>query len=148
MKGGRSAAGHLLAALVLLGLVGLAYHAAPDNVFQFDDEINIVRHGPMHVRELTPGRLWQAIENAHLPRRAVANLTLALDWWRGGGDPRPFQWTNLVIHGLATLAVFALLLQMLARTGAGSGRSALVAATLATAIWVVHPIQVQAVTYI
>ncbi|MDH3466578.1 MAG: tetratricopeptide repeat protein, partial [Gammaproteobacteria bacterium] len=97
--------------------------------------------------ELTRGNLVDAGRNAFLPRRPLPSITFAIDWWRGDGSPRAFQYTNLVIHSATTVAVFALLMLVLGRLE--KPRWVIVAAAFfGAAIWACHPIQVQAVTYI
>ena len=138
--------GSAIFAAMLVGLVLVAYRAAPDNVFHFDDYANIVEHESLHVDE--PGALIDASLESRHPQRFVANLTLAFDWWRGNGSPRPFLWTNLFIHVFGALLVFALLLTVL---GIGRDRrdtAVMAAAFFGAAWWALHPIQVQAVTYI
>lgn len=140
--------GSAIFAALLVGLVFAAYRAAPDNTFHFDDYANIVEQASLHVDEPRPRALIEASLESRHPQRFVANLTLALDWWRGNGSPRPFLWTNLFIHGLGALLVYALLATLL---GAGHGRRDLVVAAAAffgAAWWALHPIQVQAVTYV
>ena len=135
-----------LIALPLLA-IAIAYHAAPQNGFHLDDAVNIVRHGPMHLAELDLPSLRRAAAEAHLPQRVLPNLSLAIDWWRGGGSPAPFQLTNILIHAATALAVLALLLTTLRSAGVGE-RGAWISGTAATVLWAVHPIQVQSVTYI
>ncbi len=140
--------GSAIFAAILVGLVLVAYRAAPDNGFHFDDYANIVEQESLHVDEPTVAAFVDASLSGKHPQRFVANLTLAVDWWRGEGSPRPFQWTNLFIHLLGTLLVFALL-----KTALGIGRDGrdavvVVAAFFGAAWWALHPIQVQAVTYI
>jgi protein O-mannosyl-transferase len=133
--------------LLLVALVFLAYHAAPNNGFHLDDADNIVRHGAVHMSEFGLDALLRAATDGFLPRRVLPNLTFAFDWWRGGGQPSAFQLTNVAIHALSAVAVLALLQLALARHGVGA-RDSWIAATLAAAAWAIHPIQVQAVTYI
>ncbi|NMG77274.1 tetratricopeptide repeat protein [Aromatoleum diolicum] len=133
--------------LLLLGLIALAYHEAPQNGFHLDDANNIVTHGPIHMTEFSVDALARAAREGALPQRSLANVSFALDWWRGGGGPSTFQITNILIHAATALAVLALILQLLRRNGAPPTQAWL-AATAATAAWAVHPIQVQAVTYI
>lgn len=135
-----------LIALPLLA-IAIAYHAASQNGFHFDDAVNIVRHGPMHVTDLDFASLQRAVTQAVLPSRALPNLSLAIDWWRGGGSAAPFQQTNLLIHAATALAVLVFLLTTL-RYARIPERGAWIAAATATTLWAVHPIQVQAVTYI
>lgn len=140
--------GSAILAAILVGLVFIAYHAAPDNGFHFDDYANIVEQKPLHVEEASPSALVDAALNGRHPQRFVANLTLAFDWWRGDGSPRPFQWTNLIIHVLGALLVFALLRTVLATRGPGGDLIVAISAFFGAAWWALHPIQVQAVTYI
>ena len=140
--------GSAIFAAILVGLVLIAYRAAPDNGFHFDDYANIVEQDLLHVSEPGVGAFVDASLSGKHPQRFVANLTLAVDWWRGGGSPRPFQWTNLFIHLIGALLVFALL-----KTALGIGRDGrdpvvAAAAFFGAAWWALHPIQVQAVTYV
>jgi tetratricopeptide (TPR) repeat protein len=137
----------LLAAVVLLLLVAVAYRDAPKNVFHFDDVPNIVRHPPIQITELTPDNLANAGRNAFLPSRPLPSVTYAFDWWRGEGSARPFQYTNFVIHATTTIAVFVLLLLVLGRLEKPRW-VIVVAAFFGAAIWACHPVQVQGVTYI
>ena len=135
-------------AAIIVGLVFIAYHAAPDNGFHFDDYANIIEQKPLHVEEARPSAFVEAAHNGRHPQRFVANLTLAFDWWRGDGSPRPFQWTNLIIHVLGALLVFALLKVVLAFRSPGGDLVVATSAFFGAAWWALHPIQVQAVTYI
>ncbi|NIP72702.1 MAG: tetratricopeptide repeat protein [Gammaproteobacteria bacterium] len=134
--------------LLLAGVVAGAYHAAPENSFHLDDATNITDHPPVQMRELTPANLLRAGREAHLPRRPLPSVTFAWDWWRGGGSPEPFQWTNLAIHALAAIALFGFLDLVLRRVCAVPAAIAAAAAFCAAGLWAAHPIQVQAVTYI
>lgn len=134
-------------AAALLIAVGLAYHAAPANGFHFDDSDNILRHAAIHLTEPSWQALYRAATEGFLPRRAIPNLSFAIDWWRGDGSPQAFQITNVIVHAVTALAVLCLLQTVLSLGGTAPG-TAWIAATLATALWALHPIQVQAVTYI
>jgi tetratricopeptide (TPR) repeat protein len=131
---------------MLVGLVLVAYQAAPDNGFHFDDYANVVEQETLHVDEPRVQALVDAALNSNHPQRFVANLTLAFDWWRGNGSPRAFQWTNLLIHAIGALLVFALLKTLLGRRASNTLVAA--CAFFGAAWWALHPIQVQAVTYI
>jgi tetratricopeptide (TPR) repeat protein len=136
-----------LTPVALLILIAIAYREAPNNVFHLDDEYNIVRHPPVMITSLTAGNLIDAGRNAYLPTRPLPSVTFAIDWSRGGGSARPFQWTNLMIHGVAAIAVFGLLVLVLHRINRPPWVIA-VAALFGAAIWACHPIQVQGVTYV
>jgi Flp pilus assembly protein TadD len=140
--------GSAIFAAILVGLVLIAYRAAPDNGFHFDDYANIVEQDSLHVDDPTVEALVDASLSGEHPQRFVANLTLAVDWWRGDGSPRPFQWTNLFIHLLGALLVFLLLKTVLGIGRDGTDPVVAAAAFFGATWWALHPIQVQAVTYI
>ena len=138
-----------LLGLVLVFLVLVAYHEAPDNGFHLDDGDNITRHGPVRMQRFSLEGLRQAWEQSFLPRRPLPSLTFAVDWWRGGGQPRAFQRTNVAIHAAAALLLMLLLREILrASRQVGTALNADLAAACAAAMWALHPIQVQAVCYI
>lgn len=135
----------LVATLIIL--IGLAYHAAPQNSFHFDDAANIVRHGPVHMTDPGIDAIIRAARDGLLPQRVLPNVSFAIDWWRGNGSPAPFLITNIIIHAATAIATLALLLLVFQRSCAPPLTS-WICASAATAIWAIHPIQVQAVTYV
>lgn len=137
--------GYLFATLVLALLVAGVYSQALSNGFHFDDHDNILNIPEMHLETLSLAGLQQAVESSLLQNRPIPNLSFAIDWWRGGGDSRSFQATNISIHLLNSVLVFALLL-LLGRQFQHPFK--LYFALLGAAIWAVHPIQIQGVTYI
>jgi hypothetical protein len=137
----------LIAPLVVIIAIAITYREAPENGFHLDDHHNIVRHAPLLITELTVDNLINAGREAYLSSRPLPSVTFAIDWWRGGGSARPFQWTNIAIHAATAVSVFGLLLIVLGRlryppwiVGVGSLVGAL--------LWACHPIQIQGVTYI
>jgi tetratricopeptide (TPR) repeat protein len=115
--------------------------------FVFDDAAAIVENEAL----ASPWTaLTQTGASATTIGRPLLNLSFALDRARGGLDPAPFHLTNLAIHALAGLTLFALLRATLAservppRLRSSSGWLAFAAA----AIWTVHPLQTESVTYV
>lgn len=137
-----------LAVLALMALTFAAYHEAPANGFHLDDFHNIVQHAPIWLDELTLSGLINAGLESVLPWRPLPNITFALDWWRGGGQPSTFQWTNIVIHAFTALMAFTLLILILRQFKGHLDNYSLWCAFLGAAFWAVHPIQIQGVTYI
>jgi hypothetical protein len=135
------------ASILLIILVAITYRDAPNNGFHFDDSDNIYRHPPVMITELTVETVVNAGREAWLPRRPLPSVTFAIDWWRGDGSPRAFQWTNLAIHAVTAIAVFGLLYLVLSQLE-WSRRFVGVAAFAGAAIWSCHPIQIQSVTYV
>jgi len=141
---------HLLYAVAALWLAVLAtYWPAIDNGFHLDDGDSITENPAVRIARLDMTALAAAWHGATLERRPLPSVTFAVDWWRGTGSPRPFQFTNVILHGLNATLVFALIYVVLGRvTHVGRTRGRLLAALAATALWALHPIQVQAVTYL
>jgi tetratricopeptide (TPR) repeat protein len=135
--------------LVLVFLVLVAYHEAPDNGFHMDDSTNITRHGPVRMQRFSLDGLRRAWEQPYLEHRPLPSLTFAIDWWRGGGEPRAFQWTNVATHAAVALVLMLFLREVLRAWKRGStALSVDLAAACGAALWALHPIQVQAVCYI
>jgi hypothetical protein len=133
--------------VLLLLLILFTYREAPENGFHLDDSRNIYRYPPVMVNELTAGNVIAAGRNALISTRPLPSMTFAIDWARGGGDARPFQWTNIAIHSVTAILVFAFLVLLLGRLSYSPWITFWGAFTGA-ALWACHPIQVQAVTYI
>jgi len=138
-----------LALLAVLALVALAYLPGLRGPFVFDDYPNIVNNPTVAVTVLTPASLHAAAtSNTSGPLgRPLAALSFALDHWRAGGFyPLAFKLSNLAIHLLNVLLVYALAgrLARLAGAGAASGAVALFAALL----WGLHPLQLTSVLYV
>ncbi len=140
--------GWLLAVCAITLVTVIAYWEAPKNGFHFDDRFSIVEHPPIHITEPSLANLLQAGANAYHAPRPLPSVTFAFDWWRGGGDPKPFQITNILIHLINALLVLALLYQVLIRLAPQRRWAVLAVATVGALVWAAHPIQVQAVTYI
>ncbi len=134
----------------MLFVVLATYQGAMENGFHLDDFNNFVELEALHLGVLAPDAIAKALAKAELPGRVVPNTLLIIDWWRGSGDPRPFQQTNLAIHALCAMAVFAFVLQALRLTASQRDDPSrdVALATAAATLWAVHPIQLQAVTYV
>lgn len=80
-------------------------------------------------------------------------LSLALDEARGGNpqagglDPAPFHATNVALHGLAALAVYALALRLLSWQEV-RGWVGVVGAAFAALFFAVHPLRVESVAWV
>jgi len=132
---------------VALGLLALgaaavaAYAPALEGDFQFDDMASVAENPA--IRDL--GAFLAAASGRLSPiSRLTTELTFALDYWSAGLDRTAFHRTSLVIHLLATLLLFLLGRALLRRAGAGGSGVALAAA----ALWALHPLQSQAVSYV
>ncbi len=135
-------------ALLLLLLIAVTYQQNSHNTFHFDDRYSILEHAPIHVTQFSFGQLWDAGVNAYHSPRPLPSVTFAVDWLRGGGSASAFLQTNLLIHSINALLVMGLLVLLLQRYFNRSSIPIMLAAFSAAALWALHPIQVQGVSYI
>ena len=144
-----------LAAAVLVAAV-LAYGPSLGAPFYFDDNRNIV-HNPL-VRELSWfARPWAVDDSGanhfHLhsfKTRYVTNLSFALNYRFGALSVRGYHATNLALHLLAALFVALSIRRLLELEVFRSSRAAehrLWIAAAAAALFALHPIQTETVTY-
>jgi protein O-mannosyl-transferase len=140
----------LIAAGLIVALVFLAYGKALDAPFVLDDEESIL--GNATIRSLWPP--WQALSPPRaggltVEGRPLLNLSLAFNYALGGTDPRGYRLTNIVIHLSAALLLFGLVRRTLQQPAFERrlGNPSLLA-SLVAAIWALHPLQTESVTYI
>lgn len=132
--------------LLLILLFGIAAYSNTFNVpFHFDDEKCIIDNQSLRP-PLDLGKIWQVN-----PTRFIANMSFALQYAFTGLAPWGFHCVNLLIHLLASMLVFAIA-RILLRTPAleetlpPSQRN--VFALAPALLFLTHPVQTQAVTYI
>ncbi len=135
--------------LVIVVVGGLAYSNTLVAPFVFDDIHAIVTNG--EIRRLPP----TAAEWFH--QRSLPHVTFTLNYLAGGYNVFGYHLVNIAIHLLAAWVVFwlsfLLASQAVASLVVARFRSVrltnhLVIALVAALIFVVHPVQAQAVTYI
>lgn len=122
-----------IAALVLVALVLICYANSLGNGFVFDDLQVVLVDG----RPTSLAHLVRMVTSSYRP---VRNLSYALDFGIWGPRPFGFHLTNIFIHSANTLLVFWLIRRI-------SGTRP-IASFLGAALFAVHPIQTDAVTYI
>lgn len=134
---------HVLTLCVLAAVGGLAYSNIFDAPFIFDDKICIEENEV--IRDLgQPGKLF-----LFTPTRFLAMVSFALNYALHGYDVWGYHLVNLVFHLGAGFALYGLVLA-LACTAVGKrvlGARAHGIAALGAALFLVHPVQTQAVTY-
>jgi tetratricopeptide (TPR) repeat protein len=136
-----TAARWLPAALVVAWAGAWANSLAGD--FVFDDRVWILGS-----REIRGGAGF--VDLLRDTSRPVLKLSLAANFAVGGLDPRGYHAVNALIHLLAGLALFALVRRTLATSPrcAALARAAPQLAAASALLWLVHPLQTQAVTYV
>jgi len=130
---------HVAAALGLVLLVAVVYGASVGHEFVFDDHLLVVGNPVVRLPLAQAGDvfLWTGQGIAYRPLRM---LSYVVDHHLAGGvDPATFHLSNLVYHGAAVLALYAL-----AWLTIGSALGAFCAA----AVLAVHPLGSEAVVYV
>lgn len=137
-----------VACLILATAAMIAYLPGFGGAFLFDDAAEITQNET--ITSLRP--LSRFFDNNTRP---VASLSFALNYAVGGLDPIGYHVVNFIIHLLAGLTLFAILCRVLPmRHPDQSPNPALHPPTESTIaliiamLWLVHPLQTQAVTYI
>jgi tetratricopeptide (TPR) repeat protein len=130
--------------LIAISVLGaLIYSNTLTAAFQFDDKLNIVDN--LLIRDI--GNLWPPAG-----ARWFGTLTFALNYMVNGLNPVGYHLVNICIHILTALSVYFFVLLTFKTPFFRGGTSRIVAAegvALACALlFVAHPIQTQAVTYI
>ena len=152
MSSSRKLSFHIFAMLLMAGTVFAIYCNSWHVPFVFDDSHNIAANAFIRLDELSWSGLYDAAFKSPSPSRAVAYISFALNYWLGQDDVTGYHIVNICIHLINGILVYRLLLVLLALdSAAGTERSEgrrQTIALLAAMIFVAHPIQTQAVTYV
>ncbi|HEX3729123.1 MAG TPA: tetratricopeptide repeat protein [Opitutaceae bacterium] len=136
----------IAAGILALGAAA-AYATSFTGAFVFDDGPGIVDNPT--IRNLWPLPLW-APANTTPAGRPLVNLSLALNYAVSGQKAWSYHAFNLLVHLLGAFALFGLARRTFRRPalrdrfGAAAGWLGLATALL----WLVHPLQTEAVTYV
>ncbi|BCX80930.1 protein O-mannosyl-transferase [Methylomarinovum caldicuralii] len=134
-----------VAQLAVIALaVAAAYGHTLDVPFYLDDYLTIETNGAL--------RTWDWHDWSRFsPRRIVATATFALDHHLHGLNPAGYHITNIIIHGLVSWLVWALVRALL-RTPALRDRCpsdfGIWLPWVTALVFALHPLQTQAVTYL
>lgn len=138
----------LLATGLLVGLLVLVYLPGLRGDFAFDDYRTIVENPSLELHSLHPDALLDAamsgIGTGPLAR-PLAMLSFAANRSLTGLAPWPYKATNLAIHALNALLVWALVGRLLTHLAPTAPRGA---AWLIAALWALHPINLTSVLYV
>ena len=143
-----------VALLLALILTVLAYLPGLHGPFAFDDVTSILQNRALAIHSLAWDQLAQAMLSSDTGplRRPLSMLTFALNIYFNGLDPSAFKITNLVIHLLNGVLVFALL-RKIARYWLDKGilESSIAASwlpLLCASAWLLHPLNLTSVLYV
>ena len=139
----------LVAALVLAAGALAAYHNSFAVPFVFDDELAIVANPSLR-------NLWASLvpppDLTGLPisGRPLVNFSFGVSYAMSGDAVWSYHVVNLLVHLAAGLALFGVVRRTLERPtiAAKFGAHAFEIALLVAALWTLHPLQTESVTYI
>ena len=139
-----------LPAAILIVLAGLAaYSNSFAGILVFDDEPAIAQNA--HLRSLWPlASAMAAPADTTLSGRPVAALSFAIDYATSDEALVAYHRTNLAIHLAAALLVFGITRRTLLTAALAEryARASTVLASIVGLLFVVHPLQTSAVTYV
>jgi protein O-mannosyl-transferase len=142
------------AALVLLTVA--VYWNSLRAPFVFDDVPSIV--GNPTIEHLWPlgGPLQPPTHGETVTDRPLLNLSFALDYALGRRNPAVYRGGNIAVHACAGLLVFGLVRRTMKRRldrgrrslGREGAKTAFLIALTSAALWLVHPLETESVTYV
>lgn len=141
-------------AFFLLGtIIFLIYSNTFNCSWHFDDYNTIVHNPRLHMETIDLGSIRNAAfacPTGDRLYRPLPMISLALNWYVGKDRVKGYHLINILIHVITACLLFATIQQLM---GSPVGKEQKLKnpyfiALLAALIWAVHPIQVQAVTYI
>jgi len=147
--------------LLLMLLVFSIYTNTLRAPYYFDDENNITRNPHIRLTQITPDGLMKAGFGSPIPNRPVANISFGLNHYFGGYHVFGYHLVNIVIHMVTGLLLYLLVKTTLLLSW-GTDRDTSISESAsgwrspdpswlsfwAAALWLVHPVQTQSVTYI
>ncbi|MDA8402624.1 MAG: tetratricopeptide repeat protein [Desulfobacteraceae bacterium] len=146
------------AALMLIG--ALIYANTVHSPFLLDDNVFIVSDTAVHMTALNEKNLEKAAFEGQPRHRYLPNISFALNYYFGGLNPLGYHLVNIAIHLLAGIFLFLCIKNTLIihaplpQTKKGPpvpyspDADPAVIAFFAALLWIVQPVNTQAVTYI
>ena len=136
----------LLTSILFVVTAFAIYSPSLNGEFQFDDNV-FQTDSLVHITQLS--QLRDLIAAKELGRR-IGMISFALNYYWGELNPFGYHLVNIVIHSLNGLLLFLLSVTLLTcYLGERMKRERIVAiAFLGSLLWLVHPLQSQAVSYI
>ena len=136
--------------LFILTLGFWSYFPGLSGPFDFDDYENIYENELLKIEHFTLEDFWQAsLSNYSGPlKRPVAMASFAINHVLTGMDTWWMKLTNLGIHLLNGMILLLVLTLLFRRLYQNNDKYAVVVPYIITITWLVHPINVTAVSYI
>ena len=115
--------------------------------FLFDDDDNIFSNPHVRMTELSLDSLKAAAMKGHLKNRPIANISFALNYYLNGYLVPGYHLFNILVHIISGIFFYYFIL-ITRRVYPCPAFAHWAIPFFAAAIWMVHPIQTQSVTYI
>ena len=144
----------ILALACIAVLVAVIYSNTLHSSWQLDDIPNILQNNALHLRSLDLDSLRRAAfaspTGSQSIHRALARLSLALNWYFGQNNVTGYHLVNIFIHICTAFLLFLVVLKLYDSPRLRGGKTAenYYTALLAAVLWAANPVNVQAVTYI
>ena len=127
-----------------------------DGPFLYDDYQDIPNNKYIKIEELSLKNIYQAAFKSPARERPVSNLSFALNYYLNGLHTSGYHWFNLVIHVINGFLVFLLVFWTLQLASRGNRADhqvnftnpVFIGAFFSGLIFICHPVQTQAVSYI
>jgi protein O-mannosyl-transferase len=117
--------------------------------FLFDDQAHITENAHIRMTEFALQPIADAAFESPLPERPVANISFALNYFFHQYNVTGYHLTNIAIHILSAIFLFLLLRNTLALPiFKDKFKHSQFLAFTAALLWMLHPVQTQAVSYI
>jgi tetratricopeptide (TPR) repeat protein len=135
--------------LFLSLLVIIIYAQTLNSPFVFDDKVHIVSNRHIRISDLTLRNLADAAFKSPAPQRPLSNISFALNYYLHGYSLPGFRLVNILIH-ISTGILLYLLVKTTLHTPAlrSSDDQRIWIAFFTAAIWMVHPLHTESITYI
>jgi protein O-mannosyl-transferase len=142
---------HLIAIALIVGVAFIAYSNTFHVPFQFDDRPNILQNPNVQIKVFTWERFQQLVKNSYkVSIRVFSYFTLALNYYFGEFDVFGYHLVNLFIHMASGIFLYWFLILTFRLPSLKEKYESISykVALFASLIFISHPIQTQAVTYI
>ncbi|MBU1710493.1 MAG: tetratricopeptide repeat protein [Proteobacteria bacterium] len=137
----------ILAILSFIILSGFIYANSLKSPFVMDDYVNILENPFIKFSSFTFDNLKNAATHSLMTRRWIPNASFAINYFIHGQSVFGFHLINIVIHILNAIVLYFLIETTLTLPGQHH-KSVREIAFFSTLLWLAHPLQTNAVTYL
>ena len=140
---------HIFAILIVVCVTLLAYSNTFQSPFYLDDDHNILSNPHVQIESLSFPELSQAANKSPLKWRWLPNISFAVNYYFNKHNVWGYHLVNLIVHILTGITLYFLVNIVLSKSAQTRPHVSSKEIALATAlIWILHPVQTNAVTYI